>query len=631
MCFIAPSILLPICKIEMDYIDFLYLNPQISVQNNLKTYEDVHNFWINNSNTYSNVPINTNYVPINFKHKLYAIDNKSNIDFSDINYWIKQSLLLDNSDPNCINNAAEYFPNIYKYVTSIGTDSSSNSNTVFEYNDSNYYPSLTSNDSIKLINTTNNHEFIGNVISTSSNSFISDIKVDSNTQLLLYGIKVYDLERLAKIDYYNYQLSNNPYFPDDFNFKLYNLLYKHNFQDLESAYIHATLHPENNIVNVGDINIGSGGGGNSAECNVINNIYKYAPSNQYNDIIIDGNIRFKNNELSYVTNDQSRPLETISSTNKGLITEYAIKQYISDTLIPNLTLSNVVADTITTSNINIDKFESTITFESNVSVTCNLEVGGTVHSSVNKSGKYGIGTTNLVPNYNSSLSNFNAKNLNLTGNLYTSSTTQVDGYILGSKDISSKGAFYGMKLGIGSVQFATSNTVEDNVKQATLFDSNINIIDTQYTKTNFLIEDFVPYDNGIIENLEFISGITKQAVDTNSIKSNYPTQDIVINRNIVVNNNKIKLTDAEILFVNVNDYIIDNTGNTYRIIAVDNSISEVTLAEPAAPSDNTIIQVSKILIVNKDYMRQQAIVKEMLKQMVELAKMVEHTHIHISC
>ena len=610
----------------MNYIDFLYLNPKICVQNNLKTYNDVHNFWINNSNTYTNIPLNQNYVPNKFQHKLYAIDNRTNINFSEINHWIKQSIGNNNI------NIGEYFPNLYQNVISLGTDLTSNSNTVFSY-DSNFLP-LSSNDSIKIISE-GNQEIIGNVLSSTSNSFTTNIRIDSNTEVILYGIKIYDIERLTKIDYYNYQLSNIMYTPKNFNHKLYNLLYYQNFHDFESSYIHAELHPENSVVSVDDISSTSN---YNFECNVINNIYRYAPSNDFNNIIVNDVITFKDTDITYITNDPYRKLEIVNSIQNGLITEYAIKQYIEDLILPNISQSNFHS---VTSNININRFEtsiifeSNITFESNINVSSNLEVDGIVKSSINRSSKYGIGTTNIVPDYKSSLSNFNANNINLTGDLYTANTTQVDGHILGSKDVSSKGAFYGARLGIGSVQFTSFNTNNTNNTDNTNNTNNTNtgnnlhnngggtnLTNAHIFNSIFTINDYTPYDNSIVEDLEFVSNITKQTVDSNIVQA-FNTQELIVNHIGVVQQNKMVISETHISYVDVNDYIVDNFGNTYRITNVSTVDNKVTLAQTIP--DNTTLYITKLLLIGKQYIRQKTLEKEMLKQIVALAKMVEHS------
>jgi hypothetical protein len=253
-------------------------------------------------------------------------------------------------------------------------------------------------------------------------------------------------------------------------------------------------------------------------------------------------------------------------------------------------------------------------------------VDGIVNSSINRSGKYGIGTTNLVPDYKSTLSNFNAKNINLTGSLYTANTTQVDGYILSSKDVSSKGAFYGARLGIGSVQFATSNTDTGNNTQNIdkHFESNTNLTNTHMYNSVFTINDYTPYDNSIVEDIQFISNITKQSIDSNMVQT-FNTQELIINHIGIVKENKITLSETHISYIDVNDYIIDKFGNTYRISNVSSLNNEITLAQTL--NDNTTLYISKLLLIGKQYIRQKTLEKEMLKQMVALAKMVEHSHI----
>ena len=139
----------------MDPNAFLYLNPTGMVgTSKLTTGEEIMQLWNSNPSAFDGLPINYDYIPDLFNPKLFAIDNRETIEFSQINKDILNSM------PYKTLSSQYFFPNIYKQIV---CKSISPNGCVFTY-DPSY--KLIPGDKISIISG-NNIEIYTEVVSLS--------------------------------------------------------------------------------------------------------------------------------------------------------------------------------------------------------------------------------------------------------------------------------------------------------------------------------------------------------------------------------------------------------------------------------------------------------------------------------
>jgi 3',5'-cyclic AMP phosphodiesterase CpdA len=609
----------------MDYIEFLYLNPQLAYENNLQTAEDASNYWHYNSNQI--VPTNLSYLPESFNSFKFAVDRKDDLNFSDLNFYIKETMSF-NFSSNEIESKAIYFPSIYKQVVS-------SNNGLF----SPAYD-LTSNDYVKIIdNQGNSHT--SRVLSVSNNIFDTTINLPVGETALLYGIKLYDFDRLAKINYF--YTSNTTFTPSNFNYELYKLLYPDSIQlTEEEAYLEFVIN--NRIGSVDDI----GGAtenriiisNDNSNITITSNIYNtsyYTPSNTFDDLFINNSLSFGNTLLSYITNDPTRHISLSSSNNPGLITEYAVKTYMKNILYPLASFSNVVGDSASFNNINVDVLKTlnrdSVLIDHNVEISSNLLLRGDLinYNNIYNAGGIGIGfsSSNIISSLFTNIdSNLLTDNLHVSESAYVAGTTQIDGKILGSLDVNIKGGLYGSKIGIGQVSFETLN-VNNDYSPGSI--SQVNDILTSdnslYVESNIFVNNssgnnstiqtlYLPYREDTQQNLVYVS--SKTGSDLNMNHYVRTVNDLLkINKAFNVINTSNVLMDTMLYNIRVGDILVSKyqsyivTSITSNGVIIDTSISE------------DFILLQEIRLLNRTYFDIGNMLYEITNQMRGLADYIK--------
>ena len=593
----------------MDPNAFLYLNPTGMVgTSKLTTGEEIMQLWNSNPSAFDGLPINYDYIPDLFNPKLFAIDHRDTIDFSQINKDILNSISYKKSSTQY------FFPNIYKQIV---CKSISPNGCVFTY-DPSY--KLIPGDKILII-AGNNNEIYTEVVSLSADELETTTNsIGVNDVVLLSGIEISNIERLSKIAYFTYQLSNTEYVPVNFNFKLYNLLYGFNFISFEDAYIHATVNnssASSKIFNADDIvNINSGGNAVTVTQNTINT---YEPGNIYDDIIIKNRITFQDYDITYIATDHTRSLDSLDENNIGLISEYAIKRYIHDMFYPTATFTNLEANSLTVQSINIGEFANDVLFKESITVSSNISSDNITSSSCTST-RYGIGNSSGITQESGSLNDIDVNNMNVFGGLYSASTCQIDGEILSSQNIHCKQSIYGSKIGIGIVDFETLNNDSSTINvgnDPSVYTSDNMIVENSFIKNMYLTKGLCNYDNIVIENLQAVANITKKEYEIDDIVINETSKFIPYNKNETMSiGNAIVFKDSvEASLLKAGDEVTTDNGDFYTISSIDDS-NNATIVPIYS---NSSIYIKDLVLKNRSYIDIWNLLKETLGQLNELA------------
>lgn len=553
----------------MDYIQFIYLNPKIVYENDLYDVEQARMFWNSNSNTYSNIPLNQYYLPDDFNSYRFAVDNREFINFGELNSYIFKDL-SKSFTPIEIDKQAQFFPSIYKPISNVASNV--------------YAPNygLTSNDIVKIISS-DGAEYISNILFTNESNFQLSLEIPDAD--ILYGIKLYDIDRISKIEYYRFHiLSNQTYTPTNFNIDLYRLLYPFTIQlsDDESYFDYVY---NKRIGSIEDIK--------SLTSNATLVDY-YAPSNQFDNIVVN------NTSIHYITNN---PYNIgVSSNTPGLITEYAIKQYVDNSIE---TQNNAVFSTsnsnFTISNLNVSNINyltNDVSIEKDVFIKANLQVDEKLYNF----GGIGIG----FGNSSYVLSNQNAdsivNNMHVIDTSYVGETAQVDGNVLCSKNISAKGNVFSGRFGIGEVTFDTlNNDALDNTYFNDFIASENNLYVEESLFGNVIYNNlfkaqtiYVPYVQEIQENLTYISSKIGYDMDVSYIQNS--VNDVLkIKRSFnVISDYNIEM-NYKLYGLQVGDVIV-TSNKMYYVIGLHETYITVNDKIPY-----NVIDVAEIRLLDRQY------------------------------
>lgn len=301
---------------------FIYLNPEIDV-----TVEDAFNVYNNmlaaGCNVYASVDI-----PKDFNETIYIADNKDTIDISHLNALMK----TDPSGPFM------FLPSIYKDVNIISNNTfqldaciSCNSNA---YNFSSNVISV--GDTVRIIKNTH-QTFEATVISTNYNTNVVTVQgtktflsTESNAYYLFYGIKLYDVRRLAYVNYSRalpeecscipfIGLSNPDCFDSMFNPNLYRVLYPNAYTfDDKTAFVDYRSRHEN-----GDMRISTVKQLANTEDMVIGSLSMRDTSNitTYN-------------KVCYISKDWVTPSALVSECDNAIMTELTVKKFVESGNFP---------------------------------------------------------------------------------------------------------------------------------------------------------------------------------------------------------------------------------------------------------------------------------------------------------
>ena len=423
---------------------FIYLNPSL----NLSSIEDAFTYVQNNNN--NNFLSNIDIIPSGIDPLVFISENRSQLDISTLNSNIKQSMILNGEG---LDNGV-YFPTLYRSCINIDSN-------VFRINKpgepSMYFSSCNLNigDEVKLVKHTgqNLYGVITNIIDnqTFKIDFSGCLQINdqsSEYNYNLYGIKLYDPFRLVCINYLRLYGQVTPCnlvnIDENFNYELYQVLYPDSRNlNKEEAFVDYTNRKGNDelrIINVDDFstsNVGQGTVFTGSQVAVSALEVKQHLVLSFTQET--GRVTWNNQDIYYVTNDICRPLYTVSPTFPGLITEYAMKNYLYNMFYPLATFSNIQITGIT---------NATTVLCSNLTVS---EEAGFNNAIINNNllgGRIGIGITPSQQQY-PILPTSNAEFANVTVNqsLFIGNATKIMGHLYGAT--ANFSSIQGGKYGVG--------------------------------------------------------------------------------------------------------------------------------------------------------------------------------------
>ena len=493
---------------------FIYLNPSL----NLASIEDAFTYvqTTNNNNFLSNIDV----IPSGLDPRVFISENRTLLDISSLNSNIKKSMILNGEG---IDNGV-YFPTLYRSCINIDSNvfRINKPGEPFVYlNSSN----LNVGDEVKLVKHTgqNLYGVITNIIDnqTFKISFNGNLQINdqsSEYNYNLYGIKLYDPFRLVCINYLRLFANNTPNnlvdIDPNFNYELYQVLYPDSRNlNKEEAFVDYTNRKGNEelrITNVEDFstsNIGQGTVFTGSQVAV-----SYLEVKQHLKLSFTqetGRVTWNNQDIYYVTNDVCRPLHTISPTFPGLITEYAMKNYLYNMFYPLATFCNVNIKGIT---------HATTIFCSNLSVSEDATFNNAIVNNNLLGGRIGIGITPSQQQYpNLPTSNAEFANVLVDGTLYVGGPTKFIGHLDAST--ANFTSIFGGKYGIGP---SSSNS---NLESPTISKINCDYLQVgkRFAASNNTIVATV---NGILiaNNISVVSDkkLKKNIYQYNSSKCDLP-------------------------------------------------------------------------------------------------------------
>ncbi|KAG1667155.1 hypothetical protein FOA52_004150 [Chlamydomonas sp. UWO 241] len=499
----------------------MYLNPALVVASNLTSVELARDFWNSNGDALRADPgvfLSDAHIPAAFSAVTFLGRYSDQANFADLNSNILAASASDSA-------AGAFFPSMMEPVAYKGSN-------VFTMD----IPGAADNRAItdrmlkagervllQLTSVTSprydNISAVVTAVDEGVNEFTVAAGGASTLQLdqvcTLYGIRVHDLERLARINYLSLSASGSNLAVSgaevDFNPELYRLLYPN---ANVTTNLDAVAHYLKNVGRIGKAGDLLSGGGS----NVIAVIDGSSSNGAVRSLVVaeelvldfapeDGRLRWNNVDLFYATTEGTgRPVESLSASLHGIISERAIKQWVTDRLVPDLELEAVSVSGIASFALGIDvralvggdlRIEGATTFESNVAFLGDVGYGGSISVTSNlTSGRVGIGAapTDLAPFLQptaNAASNAVADNIAVSETMYVGNNAQIDGRLYSAKGAYFKGAVQGVRIGVGPVEFTTYS---DQALQDTGFIVSNNVSIPGLTACNVVAHDAVVRD-----------------------------------------------------------------------------------------------------------------------------------------
>lgn len=335
---------------SFDPVLLLYLNPELYLDENITSVEQAFQYYSQNSNQGLWYSLDT--LPTNFEEGVFISDHKNIINISALNQTIKHANLIDGEALDDVEKIGKYMPTIYRSAYLRGRN-------MFQFNlpgdGQNFYITpcnINVGDWLKLVK--NGSEIlygsVASIIDSTTFTLCNDrYDFTELADYLVYGIKVYDPLRLARINYLRvYSASPTPpttnYVTVDpeFNYELYKILYPDSrLLDREAAYVDWMSKQNNQDFRIGrtrDI------AGNLDLDNSIPEQLEQLRVNHYlhlNFTQPTGRLQWGDVNLYYVTTNDVRTSAMISPYFDGLITERAIKSYVDNFFNNMAPLNNV--------------------------------------------------------------------------------------------------------------------------------------------------------------------------------------------------------------------------------------------------------------------------------------------------
>jgi hypothetical protein len=335
----------------------LYLNPELSVDSNVIAVEQAHEMY--HSSNVGGYWYTLDAIPPLFDEGVFISDNKNTSSISSLNRYIKYAMINDGETSEQVERNGRFFSTIYRQAYLRG------SNT-FVFNlpgDLVPYKISSSNlnvgDQVKLLK--NGSEFhyghVASIIGNESFTLCNELYAfsDESSSYLVYGIKLYDPIRLAKVSYLRQYatLSTPPTtsyinMDTDFNFELYSLLYPDaRLLDREAAFVDYMNRRDNEdwrIARTRDIN--AMGFDTSNTSNAADN-FEYLRVNHHLDLNFgqnNGRVTWDGLNLFYATTNDVRKAADISPYFDGIITERAIKTYVDRPFLTTANFNDLVVN-----------------------------------------------------------------------------------------------------------------------------------------------------------------------------------------------------------------------------------------------------------------------------------------------
>lgn len=393
---------------------FMYLNPEVCLSEGIYTVDAVRNYWASNN-------VDSNWlteIPSDFDALSYLLNNRDDVDFSGLNATIRDLTL---------NMGSELRGCIIPYINEYGTCEGSN---IIRFDKSNVITSniLSIGDGLSMmINDMTVYSRVLNVISDRELMLDSNVTIPRTTRVKVVGTRIYDLERLARVNYVKASGDlRNRVLDSNFNADLYRMLYM-DTRDLISdvdAYKDYASYNGTRIGSVLDFGSLVGTGGGNADPISDGNAYEFTVTN---NLTLGNELIWQGLRVEYVTNDPLRRLGILSEFECGFATEYAMKQWVTNLFWPNSILSNVSLSNLQVKSVQGAEtfFENDVTFIKPVKMTSNLYVDDTIF----------------------------AERANFNSSLYVKGNTQLDGELY-SCNITTKEFIYTPVIGIGPTNYS---------------------------------------------------------------------------------------------------------------------------------------------------------------------------------
>jgi hypothetical protein len=406
---------------------FRYLNPELVVSAGLITNQHVQLYA--SSNDISTYLYDTRGVPFDFDAHTFITSSKGFTNISPLNKNIYQSMLIEGqvhstlqqrlTTVNSIGCKVTYVSENVLQVVASDVSLELNSNLI-QVGDIVEYTSHKINHTSSVLEITNMPPYLVTIRSNpDSTRYIGK-------SYTLIGIQVYDVERLAVINYLRLKATNSntqpiySFYQDTvFNPKLYKLLYPETsiFSDA-AAYKNYLLYQSNNQKRIGKVS---------------DIAYSSNVSTQLDNLDINYNIRIPNSTGTFTfgnttvygisSNDIIKAIDLYPSlATPKLVTEYAIKSYIDRPYLTTATFCNTevkgqaVFQGYTTFNSDIDV--KGLASLNNVNVTGNVEFGANLQVKSNINVGNSVSVSNIIITKDLQVSNMSQLcNVNVTETL----------------------------------------------------------------------------------------------------------------------------------------------------------------------------------------------------------------------
>lgn len=211
---------------------YLYLNPELQAFSNVTTIEDAISYYQTQPNGSSLLYDLSSIDPL-FNSYVFLASSKDGLDISNINSSIRLALSNDGLSQLELNAQSKFIQTIAQPIRHGFNNLFSFEDTLYRVNRSN----LLVDEDVSVF-TAGGHEIIGKVTAINSNTIPNQFQLSNYTNyaftsnqsnLTLFGQRLYDVERLAKINWLRGYRSSTPnvnYVVDEtFNPDLYRLLY----------------------------------------------------------------------------------------------------------------------------------------------------------------------------------------------------------------------------------------------------------------------------------------------------------------------------------------------------------------------------------------------------------------------